>query len=688
MSHRRFAISFFIVLALFSLFAGPVRADNEKFPVYPVIEPNVAFWTQIYACYSTTQAVVHDSLHLDIVYEVIDLKPMDEAGARKINRKRMKQASQRIADILKRLAADPRAADADCRRVAALFGSKADAGTFARARRRVRCQIGQMDRFQAGVIRSGAYLDQMQAILRSNGVPEDLAYLPHVESSFNAHAYSKFGAAGMWQFTRSTGKRFLTVDYVLDERRDPIAATRAAALLLRENYEKLGNWPLAITAYNHGAAGMQRARANHAGYPEIFTSYKGRTFKFASRNFYSEFLAARQVASNYRRYFGEMVLAPPRSARPVKITGFAAFDDLCRHFKVSPEVARSMNPALRPPVFSGQKYVPEGYVFNLPANSPPGVAMLAKAPADLFKTAQKPSQFYTVCRGDTAGKIARMHRVKLNDLILANGLDRRATVYVRQRLRIPQKGESVVRVAEKRAVDPMDSKTQPASAAKIETVAALLPNVPVESAERRYRRPEPAPADLLAMAEEINENASREASVQESPVNPGIALIDMGFDRIDHSDRQPVGIIRVEVEETLGHYAEWAGVRASSIRRLNGLSYGRPLQLNQQVKIPLNNVTEDDFETRRYEFHKRLQEDFFAAYRIGELQRYQVRPGDSYWTLCREKFDLPLWLLKQYNTDINLAALKVHQSLTIPSVESVAANDPDLMETASAAPDA
>jgi membrane-bound lytic murein transglycosylase D len=672
---------------MFSLFTLPVQAESECFPSYPVIEPNVAFWTRIYADYSTAQAVVHDSLRLDIVYEVIDLEPMDQPGAGKINRKRMKRASRRVADILKRLAADPQTADAECRRVAALFGSEADAGTFARARRRVRCQIGQRDRFRAGVIRSGAYLDRIRTILRANGVPEDLACLPHVESSFNTHAYSKFGAAGMWQFTRSTGKRFLTVDYVLDERRDPIAATRAAALLLRENYEKLGSWPLAVTAYNHGAAGMLRAKARHGSYPKIFTSYKGRTFKFASRNFYSEFLAARQVASNYRHHFGEIVLDSPRSTRTVKMTGYAAVEDLCRHFRISPEMARNLNPALRPPVFNGRKYVPEGYAFNLPARSLSGSEMLAEVPDSLFKTAQKPSRFYTVRRGDTAGKIARMHRVKLNDLILANGLDRRATVYIRQRLRIPQKGGSMGRVAGKRSDGPTEPAVRSASAAGSDTAAARLVSVPLENAERRYRRPEPAPADLLAMAEEKSDNASRIARVQASLVNPGVTPADIGFHHIDRSDRKPVGIIRVEVEETLGHYAEWAGVRASRIRRLNGLPFGRHLHLDQQVKIPLGEVSAFDFETRRHEFHKRLQEDFFAAYRVGELQRYRVRPGDSYWTLCREKFDLPLWLLKKYNADINLAALKVHQPLTIPSVESVAANDPDAAENASA-PDA
>jgi membrane-bound lytic murein transglycosylase D len=135
-----------------------------------------------------------------------------------------------------------------------------------------------------------------------------------------------------------------------------------------------------------------------------------------------------------------------------------------------------------------------------------------------------------------------------------------------------------------------------------------------------------------------------------------------------------VGIVQVEVEETLGHYAEWAGVRASRIRRLNNLPFGKPLLLHQKIKIPLDVVAAADFEVQRYEFHKRLYEDFFAAYRVGELQRYRVQPGDSYWTLCREKFDLPLWLLRHYNAGVNLAALRIHQPLTIPAIESLLEN--------------
>jgi hypothetical protein len=95
------------------------------------------------------------------------------------------------------------------------------------------------------------------------------------------------------------------------------------------------------------------------------------------------------------------------------------------------------------------------------------------------------------------------------------------------------------------------------------------------------------------------------------------------------------------------------------------------------IIIPLAAVAAKDFEARRYEFHKRLQEDFYAAYRVGELQRYRVQPGDSYWTLCREKFDLPLWLLRHYNAEVNLAALRIHQPLTIPAIERVDVNSPE-----------
>jgi len=769
-------------------------AGETPFPRYKVIEPNVAFWIDIYSQYTTRQTVIHDSRDLGVVYDVIAVKPYDAPGARKINRSRMKRAKAKYKVILQRLAANPRCGDDDCRRVAQLFGGKADAATFRRASHQVRSQLGQKDRFQEGVIRSGAYLDEIRAILKSYGVPEDLAYLPHVESSFNPDAYSKFGAAGIWQFTRSTGRRYMSVDYVLDERRDPIRATHAAALLLKDNYEKLGSWPLAITAYNHGAAGMARARKKHGGYPAIFAAYRSRTFKFASRNFYPEFLAARHVAAHHATYFGPLTLDAPRPSHTVALKGFVRFEDLCDHYDVVPEVLQEMNPALRPPVFSDQKYVPKGYQLRLPSGLAARQADLTPIPASLMKSAQRPSRFYTVQRGDTAGRIARRHGVRLADLILANNLNRRATIYPRQTLRIPLPGEKVappepqtpvlvtkeppVLVAALKKEKPVAIATQPRDRAKTNapepqdstsetaqltaaspsppaltatqetqeaTVASTTdvvqepsaamtaaseemevtaetqlperedleetvvvartsdtkvsgqPEAPVVELEvpqeidadattepigAQELQPTPIPAPEVASEREVAaiDISDRQALPQGIPTtvtpNTEIVSIDVRFEKMTNVNQKPMGVLRVEVEETLGHYAEWAGVRTQQIRRLNGLRFGRTLHLGQKIKIPLDEIDAAVFEERRYEYHKRLQEDFFAVYRVSELEPYRVRRGDNIWTLCRETFGIPMWLLKHYNMDVDLADLHIQDKIMMPVIQETAIGEP------------
>ena len=132
--------------------------------------------------------------------------------------------------------------------------------------------------------------------------------LPHVESSFNPRAYSKVGAAGLWQFMRSTGRRYMRIDGAVDDRLDPFRSTEAAAQLLAYNYRVLGTWPLALTAYNHGTAGMRRAKETLGtdDIVRIVRNYTSRTFGFASRNFYVSFLAALEIDRNPEKYFGSL----------------------------------------------------------------------------------------------------------------------------------------------------------------------------------------------------------------------------------------------------------------------------------------------------------------------------------------------------------------------------------------------
>ena len=421
----------------------PLNASSidAEFPVYDSIRPNVEFWKKIYTEYSTAQGVIHDKKNLAIIYEVIALKDRNSYSGRKINKVRVKRVKKKYKQILAKLAQGKKPSGPLEQRVAQLFGPHATRADFHNAMRNLRCQVGQNDPFRQGIIRSGAYLAEMKRIFRNAGLPEDLVYLPHVESSFNPKAYSKFGAAGMWQFTRSTGKSYMTVSYAVDERRDPMISTRAASRLLKRNYRKFREWPMAITAYNHGVSGMLRAKRRKGNYETIFREYRSRIFRFASRNFYSEFLAAREVAHDYERYFGKLILDAPVQTQEVAMSGYSSLPQIARHLNLKLAVLRDLNPALRSPVIKGQKYVPRGFHLKLPAHPDRDWQQeIAQLAPKIYKNYQKRSRIYTVRKGDTAGKIARDHGVKLNDLIVANNLDARATVYVNQNLRIPLPG--------------------------------------------------------------------------------------------------------------------------------------------------------------------------------------------------------------------------------------------------------
>ena len=217
------------------------------------------FWIRVYTEIDTNAGFLHDQYNLAVVYETLHFAPG------RLHRERQRQvdeARERIAAALRRIADAADGARCQPRSSASRScgARKARPPGCATAADDVRFQLGQSDRFRAGLIRSGAWEPHIAEALANLGLPPELAALPHVESSFNPAAYSKVGAAGLWQFMRSTGRRFMRIDGAVDERLDPFRATEAAAQLLAYNYRLLGTWPLALTAYNHGAEGMRRAK--------------------------------------------------------------------------------------------------------------------------------------------------------------------------------------------------------------------------------------------------------------------------------------------------------------------------------------------------------------------------------------------------------------------------------------------
>jgi len=429
---------FFCCCAFLSALLPSSRVSaGVDFPLYPEITTSVDFWEKIYSEYNLSQAVIHDRNDLGIVYTVVRLKYPRQRNAREMNRKTLAVVKEKYRQILLKLADGRRPSNFEERKVLNFFRPNPDLKKIRVAADNIRSQLGQKERFRNGVVRSGAYLGKIREIFRENGLPDELAYLAHVESSYNFEAYSKAGAAGIWQFTRRTGRRFLTIDQTLDERRDPLKASRAAASLLLENFQKLGNWPMAITAYNHGQGGMLRAAALKRTYPRIFNEYRGRYFGFASRNFYAEFIAASRVAGNYRKYFGDLTLSMPVPVRQVSLPGYADVRQLAGYLNIGPELIRKYNPDLRPAVFRGHQYIPEGYGLRLPAGMVRVARLAAVIPESIFKMAQRSEPFYQVKPGDTVDGIANMHGVENHHLSEVNRLDSGGIIHVGQNLRIP-----------------------------------------------------------------------------------------------------------------------------------------------------------------------------------------------------------------------------------------------------------
>lgn len=675
-----------------SLAATPKQSvpSPEDFPVYPTIKPNVAFWIDIFTKYSRSQGVIHDNRDLSRVYGVVALNPENTRRASKQNRKTKEKALDRYGKILLKLARGNAPETAEEKRVAALFGPDAKADVFKRAKQHLRIQTGLNRQFKEGIIRSGALLGEFKRIFRSHGLPEDLVYLPCVESSFDVAAYSKFGAAGIWQFTRSTGRLYMKIGYVVDERRDPFIATQAAAKLLKRNFGELRQWPLAITAYNHGLNGMKRAKKQHKTYPRIHTSYRSRSFKFASRNFYPEFLAAREVAKNYKQYFGDLKLDRPVTYTRFRVKGYVPARDLARDLGLDIDLIQKLNPALRKPVFDGRKHIPKGFELRLPNRITRDA--VARAAGNIYLAKQKPSRFHRVRKGDTAGSIARTHKVSLRELILANSLGRKATIYIGQTLRIPVPDETIplkTALAKKEPVKPASNASTPVSRSVEKPVVAREKPVPTPVVKKNVAQPDQKPSHDAGKPEKTvlaavgpappagppsGESASAgplpEAELQAKPVqaagdiNLTVVTSDLKLQRQSSS----VGVLHVVSGETLGHYADWLGIATQKIRNLNRMAFGRPISIGQAIKIPLPQSGFERFEEQRYEFHQEILEDFFDSFFVAGTDVYKVKSGDNLWSLCVNELEIPLWLLQKFNPTVDFTILRPGQKIVHPLV--------------------
>ncbi|MGR8981809.1 MAG: lytic transglycosylase domain-containing protein [Gammaproteobacteria bacterium] len=285
-------------------YSGPFLKPGE-------LEPAVEFWRKVYAEWGRSEVAIHDDRYLDVVYEVMALPGYVDDSLTGEQKEMVRQRREFWKDQLAMVESKWRyGVPFDAREqqiVAKLQHSGRPLHSLLNgASERVHSQRGIRERFLSGLAISDRYDREFRSIFREAGLPEDLAYLPHVESSFQPAARSSAGAVGIWQFTQAAAKRFMPDGKWVDRRLDPFASTVGAARYLSYAYGLLGDWPAAITSYNHGIAGMKRAQ-NQVGrdFVRIVQNYTSPTFGFASRNYYAQFLAAREIAGQQDRYMAK-----------------------------------------------------------------------------------------------------------------------------------------------------------------------------------------------------------------------------------------------------------------------------------------------------------------------------------------------------------------------------------------------
>jgi membrane-bound lytic murein transglycosylase D len=379
----------------------PTDDDNNPFPLLAGLEQPVEFWKKIFTEYSISQLVFFDPLEMSKIYEVLDVGEENRTNEY-VNGERARIAAAHEVDI-----------------------------------ERVKAQRGVKERTAAGLKRSNRYIAQMQQIFRERGLPVELTYLPLIESSFNSHARSHAGALGMWQFMPATGRQYMQVNRAIDERRDPIESTRAAASFLKQAYESLGKWPLAITAYNFGPAGMARAVAEVGSdnLVDVIQKYNHPHFGYPPKNFYAEFLVAVDIGKNIERYFPGLDLDPPVAIKEVELSSKSSLAAVMKSTGLRQDEFLAWNPAL----VNAPKIIPAGYRVKLPVQRQMApiveVRELRETPA---RQQQASVVRHRVQRGETVMQIAKRYGTSAERILRINGLRRANLLRVGSTLLVPK----------------------------------------------------------------------------------------------------------------------------------------------------------------------------------------------------------------------------------------------------------
>jgi membrane-bound lytic murein transglycosylase D len=438
-----FACAVAIVLGVGA--AAPAAAFPAEFEKPSAIAPNVAFWKKVYAEWRVDDIALHDEDDLGVVYTVLrvpkrggkDAEGRTRPEAINAGRAKVEAALRALA---KRNPKDDSGLEGLEREVFNALKNSKRPDKYARAHK-IRGQNGLYERFVQGYANSGLYEQFISAELTRVGLPKELIGVAFVESLFYTGARSKVGAGGVWQFMSYTGKEYMQLNSVIDERYDPILATEAAAKYLKQAKKELSTWPLAVTSYNYGRGGM-RALAKGAGtndFNVILAVSKNKRFGFAARNYYASFLAVLEILDEQNVRFAGVKKKAPWSYEVARMPFLVFSTQLFATGHLDQATFESLNPGLTDEAAGGRLPLPHGMSVRLPKGKASAIITALNALPDREKgKAQRAAKAIHVASGkETIAAIAKKYGVSAEILAARTGSDAADVVGKGQRVAIP-----------------------------------------------------------------------------------------------------------------------------------------------------------------------------------------------------------------------------------------------------------
>jgi membrane-bound lytic murein transglycosylase D len=615
---------------------------DALFSADSLLRGRAQFWFNIYTSIGEAEGLLHDADHMDIVYARLSA-PGAYTRSGRIGVNAAMAAVQMDLKTLAGLHEAP--TDPTLKALKSLVPANWDSVALVAASERLRFQRGLRERFTRGLASSYRWLPTIESTLVARGLPPRLQYLPHVESSFMPSAYSKVGAAGMWQFMKATGKRYgMKTNYLIDERRDPVRSTEGAARLLSDSYRIVGTWPLALTGYNHGPSGVARA-VKSVGSQDLSTiirQYDGGRFGFASGNFYAEFLAASSIAISADSLFPTLAKEEPVRLMSLGLSRATGIRHILQATGLSPLDFEAANLSLRPTVFGGNGSLPKGWIIRLPTSVDTARVMAALRLSPATETAT-----LEVAKSATQVKPLVIDKV-----------------------------EAPMRVQPQ--VQPKVVVTATISAVKdIPVTQSLAPELPpgMGTVSEAVKTAIATSIGIVREGEKSQVEKAAEAANSLLYLRTGheVAWVHP-YDRFDPNLYNLAftyshGRLNFQSgsEETLSHYAEWSGLSMTAIRSALKVRGKQALAMNRSVHLNLTSAQVDAFVRSREENYRAVEEDFYGSYYVQSLEPLAITPGMSVWSLAQDR-ELPYWLLQKHNQGRNLAQLKLGDTLQIPVV--------------------